>query len=119
MDQPPYELDAARRRIVLDAICHVCAHRNWWLLAAHVRSAHAHVVLQAGDPPEKVMNDLKAYASRELNTLGVDAAGRKRWTRHGSTRYLWTREHQEAAVHYVLNEQGNPMAVYAGPNMCR
>ncbi len=36
-----------------------------------------------------IMNTLKAYASRYLNTAQVDAFKRIRWTRHGSTLYLW------------------------------
>ena len=41
--------------------------------------------------PEKVMNDFKTYASRRLTEAGFDTRDRKRWTRHGSTKYIWTR----------------------------
>ena len=58
------------------------------------------------------MTDFKAYASRNLNDAGFDQQERKRRTRHGSTRYLWKPEHEEAAIHYVVYEQGEPMAVY-------
>ena len=58
------------------------------------------------------MNDFKAYASRGLNDAGFDNRERKRWTRHGSTRKLWTWEAVEAAIHYVVREQGEPMAVW-------
>ncbi|MCW5859701.1 MAG: transposase [Caldilineales bacterium] len=112
MDQPPYALDAARRDVVLAAIQEVCHHRNWVLLAAHVRTTHAHVVVQAVAKPEKVMNDFKAYASRSLNQVGFENSERKRWTRHGSTLYLWKRDEVVAAIHYVVYEQGVPMAVY-------
>ncbi|MGH2524913.1 MAG: transposase, partial [Anaerolineales bacterium] len=71
MDQPPYELDRQRREVVLKTIQEVCAHRGWSLLAAHVRSNHVHVVVQAVAKPEKVMNDFKAYASRRLNEAGL------------------------------------------------
>jgi hypothetical protein len=112
MDQPPYELDAARRGIVLNAICEVCRHRSWKLLAAHVRQTHVHVVVEASAPPEKVMNDFKAYASRALNTAGFDTSDRRRWARHGSTRYLFTPEEITAAVRYVVRDQGEAMALF-------
>lgn len=119
MDQPPYEMDSARREVVLTAIREVCAHRGWWLFVAHVRASHMHVVVQAGDAPEKVMNDCKAYASRQLNRAGFESNQRKRWARHGSTRYLWTQNDLAGAIHYVLYEQGEPMSVYAAPGVCR
>jgi hypothetical protein len=85
MRQPCYQLDEARRKIVLAAIIDQARYRGWTPLAVHVRSTHVHVVLQADLPPERVLNILKSYASRALGLGGTD---RKRWTRHGSTRYL-------------------------------
>lgn len=114
MDQPAYQLDAERREVVLKAIREVCAHRGWLLLAAHVRMTHVHVVVDAAAPPEKVMNDFKAYASLALNEAGLDRRDRKRWARHGSTRYLRTPEELRAVVHYVVSEQGEAMAVCYG-----
>jgi len=114
MDQPPYQLDATRREVVLKAIQGVCAHRGWMLLAAHVRMTHVHVVVEAATPPEKVMNDFKSYASRALNEAGLDGPDRKRWARHGSTRYLRNAEEIRAAVQYVVSEQGERMAVFSG-----
>ena len=67
MDQAAYNLDQNRRDAVLEAIQEVCGQRGWSLLAAHVRSNHVHTVVQAEVPPERVMNDFKAYASRRLN----------------------------------------------------
>jgi hypothetical protein len=62
------------------------------------------------------MSDLKAYASRALNQREFDATNRKRWTRHGSTRYLNSRGHMERAIEYVLFEQGSVQSVYDGRN---
>ncbi len=42
---------------------------------------------------------------------------RKWWTRHGSTRYLWQPDHVNAAIHYVVEEQGEPMAVWSRTGM--
>ena len=71
-----------------------------------------HTVVQAEVPPERVMNDFKAYASRRLNRMKLDEPHRKRWARHGSTRFLWNGEHVSAAIHYVLDEQGDAMSVF-------
>jgi REP element-mobilizing transposase RayT len=112
MDQPSYALDKDRRAAVLRALQEVCSHRGWSLLAAHVRSTHVHAVVEADARPEKVMNGLKSYASRGLNRLCVDDTSRKRWARHGSTRWLWNRKEVSAAIRYVIEGQGDPMAVF-------
>jgi hypothetical protein len=57
------------------------------------------------------MNDFKAYSTRALNRSGLDKRDAKRWTRHGSTRRLWRERDVEAAIRYVIDEQGEPMAV--------
>jgi REP element-mobilizing transposase RayT len=119
MDQPPYELDAPRRQVVLNAIREVAEYRAWELYAAHVRTTHVHVVVSSSETPERVMNDFKVYASRGLNKAGFENAERKRWTRHGSNPYLWKPRDVEAAVHYVLHEQGEPMAVFDGTGACQ
>jgi REP element-mobilizing transposase RayT len=112
MAQEPYHLDRRRRALVLEAIVDCCARRTWTMLAAHVRTSHVHIVVEAGDRPENVMNALKAYASRRLNQTGWDAPDRRHWSRHGSTRYLWKREHMEKAIAYVADSQGEPMALH-------
>ncbi len=112
MDQPPYHLDQIRRDAVLEAIQEVCSHRKWSLLAAHVRSNHVHTVVEAEDPPERIMKDFKAYASRRLNQARLDVPGRKRWARHGSTRWLWKSKHVSGAISYVVDEQGNAMSAF-------
>jgi hypothetical protein len=59
-----------------------------------------------------MMNDCKAYASRRLTEAGLDDQERRRWTRHGSTRYIWDEDSLHNAVDYVLNRQGAPMQTY-------
>jgi len=112
MDQAPYTLDEKRRVHVLDALRDVCSHFRWDLLAAHVRTNHVHAVVDADARPERVMNAFKSYASRGLNRLGLDGPDRKRWARHGSTRWLWKDEDVLNAIRYVVEEQGEPMAVF-------
>lgn len=112
MDQPPYGMDARRREAVLSSLLDRCSQHQWRLLAAHVRSNHVHLVLDASIRPERVMNDLKSFASRCLNQTGLDEPARKRWARHGSARWLWKPESVSAAIRYVVDEQGEPMAVF-------
>jgi REP element-mobilizing transposase RayT len=114
MSQPPYEMDSKSRSIVLQTLPEVCSHRGWNLLAAHVRTNHVHVIVEAEVPPEKVMNDFKAYASRALSRLNGNEPGRKRWARHGSTRWLWSDQDVAEAIRYVVEQQGEPMAVFLG-----
>jgi REP element-mobilizing transposase RayT len=110
-----YQLDEPSRSIVLDAIREVCSHESWTLHAAHIRSTHAHVVVSAPGPPERVLGKLKAYASRALNRS--EGSVRKRWARHGSTVYLWQWGHVFDAVEYTHLRQGAPMARYLHPTL--
>jgi REP element-mobilizing transposase RayT len=114
MNHSPYEMDSDQRAIVLKTLAEVCSHRRWSLLAAHVRTNHVHVIVEAEARPEKVMNDFKAYASRDLNRLDGSEPGRRRWASHGSTRWLWKDEDVREAIRYVVEEQGEPMAVFLG-----
>jgi REP element-mobilizing transposase RayT len=116
MSEIPYFLDESRRRIVLQTIVEVCGYRQWVLLAAHVRSNHVHCVIHAILQPEQIMNTIKSYASRHLNKANLDGDRVNRWTRHGSTRYLWNEAEVEATIQYVVNEQGLPMAVFENKN---
>jgi REP element-mobilizing transposase RayT len=112
MSQSPYHLDDRRRAIVCSAIIEECAFRQWKLLALHVRSNHVHLVVAATCPPEAVMRSCKSRASRRLNEAGLDTPDRKRWTTHGSTRYLWTEDAVADKIDYTLHRQGEKMAVY-------
>src|ERR1039457_2766062 len=112
MKQVPYSLDRDGRATVLEALREVCLHRGWSLLAAHVRTNHVHVVVEAEVRPEKVMNAFKSYASRGLNRLGGGEADRRRWSHHGRTRWLWKDEDVREALQYVIEGQGEPMAVF-------
>ena len=112
MDQGVYYLDQERRAAVLGALREVCLHRRWTLLAAHVRTNHVHVVVEGDIRPEMMLNTFKSYASRGLNRMGVDEPDRKRWARHGSTRWLFKDEDVQEAVRYVVSGQGESMEVF-------
>ena len=107
MVHAPYSLNCAERESVLQAMEEVCSTRGWTLLAAHVHTNRVHAVVEAGVRPERVMNDFKSYASRRLNRSGIDDANRKRWARHGSTRWLWTDQDVRDAIQYVVEGQGD------------
>ncbi len=112
MDQVPYLLTATNRIAVLDAIREVCLYRRWSFLAAHIRMTHAHAVVDADAKPERVMNDFKSYASRRLNERSAEGSDRKRWSRHGSTRWLMDRDDVASAIRYVVDGQGEAMVVF-------
>lgn len=116
MRQPPYVLDTARRSLVLEAVSDACRWRNWLLAAVHVRTNHVHVVVDAPVPPENVLTVFKTRASRLLTESGFDTPDRQRWSRHGSTRYLWDRDQVTRAIAYTIEQQGAPMAIYLNPN---
>jgi hypothetical protein len=51
------------------------------------------------------MDSFKAYATRALRRAGLIGPDVKVWSGHGSTKYLWTDEHVQKAVEYVVNGQ--------------
>ena len=112
MEQPPYRVDEQRRQAVLASIVDRCSQRNWNLLAAHVRTNHVHLVVEGAVRPERILSNLKSYASLCLNQIGLDQPARKRWARHGSTQWLWEPENVSAAIRYAVDEQGERMAVF-------
>jgi REP element-mobilizing transposase RayT len=112
----PYSLDRPRRQVTLAALREIARRKGWALHAAHVRSNHVHLVVTAEGPPERILNDFKTAASRRLNKAFPAERDRTRWARHGSTRYLWTEEAVAQKVHYVLEEQGQPMERFPEPN---
>lgn len=113
MEARPTRLDRRERAVILVEIQRVCTYEGWRLHAVHLRTNHVHVVIGAECKPESVMGKLKMFSSRALN----EAFGRveKRWCRHGSTRWLWEEKQVDAGIHYVLEQQGAPMATYAEP----
>jgi hypothetical protein len=85
------------------SISEVCLIRRWNLLATHVRANHVHTVLEADAISERVLLNFKVMGKR------------KRWARHGSTCYIWTKPEIDRAVSYVVSNQGPPMSLYEAP----
>jgi len=97
------------RDVVAEAIRQTCDQVGWVLVAVAVQSNHVHVVVAAPDhTPERVMNSLKSWSTRRLREAGLLKAKDKPWSRHGSTRYLWTDEDAEWAAEYVRHGQDVP-----------
>ena len=108
----PVKLEGDARNVVLQAILELCKYRNWTAHSVHVRSNHVHVVVAGQQKPERIMRDIKVCATKAIKKVGVMDA-EKYWTRHGSTKYLWTKEQLQVAIEYVKNGQGKMMA-YGG-----
>jgi REP element-mobilizing transposase RayT len=98
-------LDDAARECIASAICEVCCRRGWEVLALNVRTNHVHVVITAPVLPERVMSDLKAWGTRQLVAGAHVPARRPVWSRHGSTRWIWTEQDLQTVTDYVLNRQ--------------
>ena len=69
MKQPPFVIDSPRANTILAAMLVTCEIRGWPVYAIHVRTSHIHAVLESLESPERMLNDLKTYASRKLNEL--------------------------------------------------
>ncbi len=102
-------LDTRAREVVAATLQEVAARRGWTLVAHAARPTHVHVVVSApGERAERVMSDLKAWATRRLREAALIGADARPWARHGSTRYLWKDQHVAAAVAYVNEGQDVP-----------
>ena len=111
LKNPPVVLARGDQETVLEAILQVCRYRGWFAHAVHVRSNHVHAVVSGNESPERIMADFKAYATRAIKRYnGNKPIVKRHWTRHGSTKYLWTKESLASAIRYVKNEQGKTMA---------
>jgi REP element-mobilizing transposase RayT len=107
----PFEMNKQERSIVLKAILEVCKTRRWLGYAVHVRRNHVHAVIGGKSEPGRMMNDLKSYATRAIKKhFDQDAETKRFWTRHGSTKYIWTQEMLASVMNYVKDEQGETMA---------
>ena len=104
-------LDVPRRAVVASSLEETCRHHAWLLHAMSVRTEHVHVVvsLSGETPPERIMTSMKAWATRRMVEGGLVLPGMKPWSRHGSTRYLWTETALVSACRYVLEGQGAPL----------
>jgi hypothetical protein len=111
LKNPPFALGKNERGVVLKAILQVCELRGWFAHVIHVRRSHVHIVVSGEVRPEKMLVDFKAYSTRALRKYNNDQTTiKKYWTRHGSTKYIWTKESLATTIKYVRDEQGKIMA---------
>ena len=108
----PIDLGAIERRIVEEAIREVCLVRGYNLFALNARTNHVHLVVNNCGKVERMMDSFKAYSTKALRAANLVGKDSKVWSRHGSTRYLWTEKHIELAVDYVVNGQGGDLPLF-------
>lgn len=77
-----------------------------------VRTNHVHCVVVGIASPERILNDLKAWATRALREAELVPPDVSPWSRHGSTRYLWTEASVDTAIRYVeeFKDHRDPLA---------
>jgi len=109
MKDEVFVLGEQERAVVEKAVREVCSNRGYALFALNVRTNHVHATTGNSGKPERMMDSFKAYSTRALRDAGLLALSGRAWSRHGSTRYLWTDEHILAAVDYVVNGQGGEL----------
>lgn len=105
-------LNPQQRNETVNEIQKTCKHYDWCLFAVHVRSSHVHMIVQAACAPEKVLTQIKAYTTRALNKLTRQHSQQKYWSRHGSTRYIWSSTFLFPVMEYVMDQQGEKMACF-------
>ncbi len=105
MTGEPVILTPAARLIAAAAIDEVCDHRAWCALAVNVRTNHVHVVLEGCDSPSIALATMKGWSTRRLRDAGEVGPTTRLWSRHGSTRFLWSDGAVQRAVAYVVEWQ--------------
>ena len=106
MKQPPIILNPEHRIVVESAVDEVCQNRGYELRAVNARTNHVHAVVSAQVKPEKIINALKAYSTRNLRQQNMFALDLRVWARGKSRRYLWKPQNVLAAIDYTLYSQG-------------
>lgn len=104
-----FVMNADQRAVVDRTIREVCEHRRWGLGVLNVRSNHVHVVVATACAPERAMNAFKSWSTRRLVEAGLLEQNVRPWSRHGSTKWLWTPGDVDAACEYVALDQGESM----------
>ena len=101
---PVVTLSPAWREVVRAAIVEACAHRGWPLHVLVVERAHVHLVVAAPVRPEKIVQDLKAWATRHLRARGHLIDHPHPWAEHGSMEWLFEPKNVQGALRYVLDD---------------
>jgi REP element-mobilizing transposase RayT len=106
-------MNASQRNTVLQSIINTCQYNNWYLYASHVRSNHIHIILQSNKIPNDVRKNIKIYATKDLRKHHPELFQRKKfWSEGGSDKNIWAPEFLFPVMYYVIEEQGEKMALY-------
>ncbi len=106
---PIVTLTPKARRVVREAIEGYCTFKSWPLLALNVRTNHVHLVVGAAETASKMLNGVKARATRLLRDEELFQDDHPVWTERGNKGLLLTQEAVDLAIDYVLNRQGPPL----------
>jgi REP element-mobilizing transposase RayT len=106
LKQAPVKLSRRQRVAIDSSIRETCEIRKWNLWTLNVRTNHLHCVITANCGPERVLNALKANATRSMKESGCWSSDLSPWARRGSKKYLWTEEELANAIAYVEDDQG-------------
>ncbi len=110
LSQHPVTLTDSQRDSIDYAIRQTCEQRKWLLRALNVRTNHVHVVLSSeSNRPDRILNALKANATRQLRQSGSWLRADNPWSEGGSKRYVWTEMGLERVIDYVVNGQDGPL----------
>ncbi|MBN9656928.1 MAG: hypothetical protein J0H49_02045 [Acidobacteria bacterium] len=108
----PYLLGKPHRKLILETIRKTCESRNYELLAAHIRTTHLHVILDAPSDPAGSMGTLKLECTKALKAANLATAADRIWANYGHIRILKSPYAITKAINYVLQGQGPPMETY-------
>ena len=109
LKQPPVKLNRWQRVATDSAVRETCERRKWKLWTVNARTNHIHCVVTASCDPERVLNALKANATRSMRESGCWRSDLSPWARRGSKRYLWTEPDLVGAIVYAEEDQGEPL----------
>jgi REP element-mobilizing transposase RayT len=109
LKQPPVKLNQRHRIAIDQSIRETCEARKWDLWALNTRTNHLHCVITANCKPERVLNAVKANATRSMRESGFWRNEFSPWARRGSKKYLWTEKELVKAIAYVEDDQGEPL----------
>jgi REP element-mobilizing transposase RayT len=115
MKGPPIYLTLSQADTALAQFLETADHRGWTMLAASIMANHYHLVIQAADEwtADRILADLKAYATRSLNREHGKPPSKTWWTGKGSKRRLKDDGAIADGVNCVLDKQPNPLVVWS------
>ena len=109
MNQPPMVFDTPQRTCVHHALESFCAYKQWLVLALHVRTNHIHALIYGKTHSQRIVQGIKAAATRALREAGLIDEARKVWTEGASITTCETDEDIATIRDYIKNRQGNPL----------